>query len=259
LDEKVSVSLTAQNRGGSQVYMAEGEQYTVEEILKAIVISSGNDAAVVIAENISGMENRFVELMNAKAAELGMSSTHFVDSSGLSAHEINPADGTVSGHYTTVRDYLVLTQYCMRNPTFREIVATSSHSILVVSTTMILYTTDLLPAYLTGVEAIGVKTGYTEEAGYCFVGAGQVGGLELYTVVFCAPTHEQRFIDTAELLEWGFRHYRTIELINTTQQVADVALLSWQDKTVATYVPIRFAQNCLTSTAPSRRTSTSKT
>jgi len=183
---------------------------------------------VVIAENVSGMETRFVDLMNAKAAELGMSSTHYIDASGLS----------VENHYTTARDYLVLAQYCMRNPTFRLIVATGTYEVNSGGVVLSLITTDALSFYLHEAKAIGIKTGYTDEAGYCFIGAGQAHGLELYSVVFNAPTDERRFIDTANMLEWGFRHYRTVELLNTTQQVAEGALLSWLDKTVPAYVPV---------------------
>jgi len=125
----------------------------------------------------------------------------------------------------------------MRNPTFRQIVATGTHEANVGGHILKFITTDALSFYMRDATAIGIKTGYTDEAGYCFVGAGQANGLELYSVVFNAPTEERRFVDSANLLEWGFRHYRTVELINTTQQVAEVALLSWLDKTVPAFVP----------------------
>ena len=225
LDTLIKVTLGAANTDGTDSGLEEGMSISLHDCLYALLLPSGNDAAVAIAENLSGLESRFVELMNAKAEELGMTSTHFVDASGLSVEE----------HFTTVRDYLVLTRYCMSNLTFREIVATSYHMVNAGGIVLELNTTDQLGLYLTDAEAIGVKTGYTDEAGYCFVGAAVLSGTELYSVVFNAPTGEQRFADTANMLEWGFRHYRTIELINTSQQVADVALLSWIDKTVPAY------------------------
>ena len=227
LDTPLTVTYGAANTYGTDAGLAAGMTISLLDCLYALLLPSGNDAAVVIAENVSGMESRFVELMNTKAAELGMTSTLFSDSSGLS----------VENHYSTARDYLVLAQYCMRNPTFRQVVATGTYELNSGGVILNFITTDALSFYLHDAKAIGIKTGYTDEAGYCFVGAGQAHGLELYTVVFNAPTDERRFVDTANLLEWGFRHYRTIELINTTQQVAEVALLSWLDKTVAAYVP----------------------
>lgn len=227
LDTPLKVTYGAANTDGTDAGLIEGTTVSLHDALYALLLPSGNDAAVVIAENVSGMESRFVELMNAKAAELGMTATHFVDASGLSAEE----------HFTTARDYLALVRHCMNNQTFRQIVATATYQIDVQGSLLSFETTDALGDFLTVGDAIGVKTGYTDEAGYCFVGAADFNGIELYTVVFNAPTTDQRFLDTANLLEWGFRHYRTIELINPTQQVAEVAVLSWIDKTAAAHVP----------------------
>ncbi len=227
LETPLTVTHGAANTEGTSAGLEAGSVISMLDCLYALLLPSGNDAAVVIAENISGMQIRFVELMNAKAAELGMSSTLYADASGLSDE----------GHYTTVRDYLLLTRYCMSNPTFRTIVNTHYYEANVSGTIKHFVSTSLLGDYLTGAEPLGVKTGSTDAAGYCFVGAGTAGGIELYTVVFNTATPEQRFIDTASMLEWGFRHYRTIELINSSQQVAEVALSSWIDKTVAAYAP----------------------
>jgi D-alanyl-D-alanine carboxypeptidase (penicillin-binding protein 5/6) len=233
LDTPLTVTYGAANTDGTSAGLQPGMVISLLDCLYALLLPSGNDAAVVIAENISGMESRFVELMNAKAAELGMSSTHYADASGLSVS----VESNAEGHYTTVRDYLLLTRYCMSNATFRQIVATSYYEVDIGGTLMGFTTTDNLVDYLIDAQPLGVKTGYTDEAGYCFVGAGNLGGIELYTVVFNAETGEQRFADTAALLNWGFTHYRTVELINTTQQVAEVALLSWIDETAAAWVP----------------------
>lgn len=240
LDTPLTVTYGAANTEGTEAELEAGMTISLLDCLYALLLPSGNDAAVVIAENISGMQGRFVELMNAKAAELGMTSTHYADASGLAVFDDGDPgdDDLIDGHYTTVRDYLTLVRYCMSNPTFRQIVATNTYEVNLGGVILSWKTTDELGLYLTQAEAIGVKTGYTDEAGYCFVGAAQANGLELYSVVFKAETTEQRFTDSAALLEWGLRHYRTIELINTSQQVADVALLSWIDKTVAAYVPM---------------------
>ncbi len=235
----LTVTYGAANTDGTEAELEEGMVISLIDCLYGLLLPSGNDAAVVIAENMSGMESRFVELMNAKAVELGMTATHYADASGLTEDVDEDGDGQVDedGHYTTVRDYLTLTRYCMSNPTFRQIVSTGYYEANVNGQILNFYTTDKLGDYLTVAQPIGVKTGYTEGAGYCFVGAADLGGIELYSVVFNEETTEQRFVDTAHMLEWGFRHYRTIELINTSQQVADVALLSWIDKTVPAYAP----------------------
>lgn len=239
LETMLKVTYGAANAIGTHSGLEANMEISLLDCLYALLLPSGNDAALVIAENVSDMESRFVELMNAKAAELGMTSTHYVDASGLSvAPGLDDGTGpTDEDHYSTVRDYLVLARYCMSNPTFRQIVGTNYHEANINGTIIGFETTDALGDYLVTVEPLGIKTGYTDEAGYCFVGAGDKGGIELYTVVFNAETAEQRFADTAELLEWGLRHYRTIEIINTSQQVAEVALTSWIDKTVAAYVP----------------------
>jgi D-alanyl-D-alanine carboxypeptidase (penicillin-binding protein 5/6) len=191
------------------------------------MVPSGNDAAVLIAENTSGTEGKFVALMNAKAEELGMASTHFADASGLTAED----------HYTTASDYLTIVAYAMRIPLFREIVATQYKEIEVGDRTLELVTTDKLFEVLETGEALGVKTGFVDEAGYCFAGAARKDGVELYAMIINAPDDMQRFYDAAALLEWGFRHYRPVELLNSSQQVATVALTSWMDKTVDVYIP----------------------
>lgn len=227
LEEPLTVTYGAANSIGTHSGLQEGMSISLHDCLYALLLPSGNDAAVVIAENVSGLESRFVELMNAKAAELGMTSTHYADSSGLESEN----------HYSTVRDYLTLVRYCMQNETFRTIVGTGYYEVNINGTVLGFETTSKLSDYMTVAQPIGVKTGFTNDAGYCYVGAGNLGGIELYSVVFNAATSEQRFADTAELLEWGFRHYRTIELINSTQQVGVVALTSWIDKSVDAYVP----------------------
>ncbi|GHT77813.1 hypothetical protein FACS1894104_0030 [Actinomycetota bacterium] len=227
LETPMKVTHGAANTDGTEAGLEEGMILPLRDVLYALLLPSGNDAAVVIAENLAGMESRFVDSMNAKAAELGMTATHFADASGLSDEN----------HYTSARDYLVLARYCMKNPQFREIVGTKDHNITVGDKVMEMHTTSELAEVLEGAEATGIKTGYTDLAGYCYVGSAVSGGIELYAIVFGAADSEQRFYDVAALLEWGFRHYRTIELINSSQQVADVALTSWLDKTVPAYAP----------------------
>lgn len=237
LDTPLVVTHGAANTFGTEAGLEAGMTISLLDCLYALLLPSGNDAAVVIAENVSDMESRFVELMNAKAAELGMSSTNYLDASGLETAIVDYEGNILEENYSTVRDYLLLARYCMSNETFRTIVATDYYEVTVDGVLFQFETTSKLKDYMTTATPLGIKTGYTDDAGYCYVGCGNLGGVELYTVVFNAPSSEQRFADTANLLEWGLRHYRTIEIINTSQQVAEVALTSWIDASVAAYVP----------------------
>jgi D-alanyl-D-alanine carboxypeptidase (penicillin-binding protein 5/6) len=226
LDRQLKVTRGAANAGGSEAGLEEGMELCFEDALYAMMVPSGNDAAVVIAENIATSEGRFVQMMNDKAAELGMSNTLFNDASGLSAE----------GHYTTANDYLKLTTYAMKIPLFREVAATQYKEITIGDVQLELYTTDKLFDVLEVGQPLGIKTGFIDEAGYCFVGAAVKGNIELYAVIFNAPDDMQRFYDAATLLEWGFAHFRQIELLNSAQLVGSVALTSWLDKTVDVYV-----------------------
>ena len=227
LDKAMTVTIGAANVGGSEAGLKAGMVLPFRDALYAMMVPSGNDAAVVIAENIGSSEGKFVEMMNAKAAELGMTNTLFADASGLSAKD----------HYTTANDYLKLTAYAMRIPLFREVVATQYKEINIEGTIIALQTTDKLFDVLEDGQALGIKTGFIDESGYCFVGAALKGSIELYAVILHTPDEMQRFYDAAQLLEWGFAHYRRIELINPTQQVGSASLVSWLDKTVDVYVP----------------------
>ncbi|MDR2493310.1 MAG: D-alanyl-D-alanine carboxypeptidase [Coriobacteriales bacterium] len=227
LDTMMKVTLGAANTPGTEAGLEEGMMVSLHDLLYCLLVPSGNDAAVVIAENLSGYESRFVELMNEKAALLGMSSTHYADSSGLSDED----------HYSTVRDYLKLAQYCMKNPVFREVVGTRHKELTIDGVLFEFESTSQLWDVLDGAEVTGIKTGFIEESGYCFVGSAVKNGIELYSVTFRGTDGIERFEDAAELLEWGFRHYRTIELVNPYQLVGTVALTSWIDKTVSAFAP----------------------
>ncbi|MDR2109486.1 MAG: D-alanyl-D-alanine carboxypeptidase [Coriobacteriales bacterium] len=227
LDKQMLVTVGAANVGGSEAGLEAGMSLPFSDALYAMMVPSGNDAAVVIAENIGSSEGKFVEMMNTKATDLGMTATRFADASGLSAEE----------HYTTANDYLKLTAYAMRIPLFREVVATRYKEIIVAGKVIALESTDKLFDVLEDGQALGVKTGFIDESGYCFVGAAAKGDIELYVVILHAPDDMQRFFDAATLLEWGFAHYRRVELLNSAQQVALAPLTSWRDKTVAVYIP----------------------
>jgi D-alanyl-D-alanine carboxypeptidase (penicillin-binding protein 5/6) len=213
------VTYGAATTEGSTANLREGDTVSLADLIVCMMIPSGNDAAVAIAENISGTEFAFVDVMNEKAAELGMTGTHFSNASGL----------TDEDNYTTASDYLLLTRIAMGNSLFREIVATTDVIVEISGREEAYSSTNLLLGSMEG--ANGIKTGFTDEAGYCLVASARRGTFELYAVVFHSSSEERRASDAQALLEWGFAHYRAVELINATKPVADVALLSWIDKT----------------------------
>jgi D-alanyl-D-alanine carboxypeptidase (penicillin-binding protein 5/6) len=222
----------AAETGGTSAWILQGDVILLGELLYGLMLPSGNDAAVAIAENVAGTVFEFVDMMNAKAAELGMRNTHFVDPNGLDE------DGCWEGWgpYSTVEDYLILTRYCMRNRTFREIVGHAEATIHTVDGRQIDYqSTNRLFWGMEGV--IGIKTGTNYESHACLVAAVERNGATFYSVVFGSPTDEGRYIDTRALLEWAFKHYRPVELINSTTLVGDMALSAWVDKTVPVRVP----------------------
>ena len=227
LTQMMQVTAGAARTEGSSAGLTAGMVLPLSDLLYCLLLPSGNDAAVVIAENVSGTESRFVTLMNEKALALGMNSTQFQDASGL-------AD---DGHYTTVNDYVKLVTYAMKNEVFREVVAARYKEIYVNGRLLFLQGTNQLYNAITGATVTGIKTGFTSRAGQCFIGSAIKNGVELYAIIFHHADPYGRFVDCAKLLEWGFRHFRTIELLNPNQQVGAVSLTSWLDKTVDVYVP----------------------
>lgn len=190
-----------------------GETLTLRDLLYAALVKSANDAANVIAESISGDMNTFVGLMNQAVAAYGCTNTNFTNPNGL--HNDN--------HYTTARDMAIITMEAMKNATFREIVATSSYTIpatsqmrsRTVSTSnrlMIPSTSESTNKYYFP-DAIGVKTGTTTKAGYCFVGAAERDGVELISVLFFTGENA-RWADTIKLMNYGFSQYVSVTPID---------------------------------------------
>ena len=187
LDDVVTVSAYAAGMGGSQVFLAEGEQITVDDLLKGVCVSSGNDAAVALAEHVAGVTELFVEQMNNRARELGMNDTHFVNCTGLtaeghvtSAYDIALMSRELLLHHPEVRNYTTIWMDTLRNGTFG------------------LSNTNKLIRFYDG--ATGLKTGFTQEAGYCISATAEREGMELIAVV--AKT----------LLNYGFSTYTLVDI-----------------------------------------------
>lgn len=198
LSDQVTVSENASSMGGSQVFLAEGETQTLETMLKCIAVASGNDASVAVAEHIAGSEEAFVEMMNDRAAGLGMDDTHFVDCCGLTGSD---------DHYTTARDVAVMSrELTTKHPdVFRytkiwmeDITHETRQG---VSTFTLTSTNKLLKQYQ---WTTGLKTGFTSKAMYCISVTASKDGIDLIAVVMGAPDTKTRSSDALAMLTYGF-------------------------------------------------------
>ena len=199
LDDTVAVSAYAAGMGGSQVYLKEGEQMTVSELIKCVTVVSGNDCAVALAEHLSGSEAAFVARMNQRAQELGMTDTNFVNCTGLpapghvtSAYDIALMSRELILHHPSIRDYTTIWMDSIRDGTFG------------------LTNTNRLVRFYQG--ATGLKTGSTDSALYCMSATAERDGMELIAVVMKAPTSAQRFEDAKVLLDYGFASYALVSV-----------------------------------------------
>lgn len=199
LDDMVTVSAYAAGMGGSQVFLAEGEQMSVDDLLKAVCVSSGNDAAVALAEHVAGVTELFVEQMNNRARELGMKDTHFVNCTGLtaeghvtSAHDIALMSRELLLHHPEVRNYTTIWMDTLRSGTFG------------------LSNTNKLIRFYEG--ATGLKTGFTQEAGYCISATAERDGMELIAVIMKGTTSDSRNTDAKTLLNYAFSTYTLTDI-----------------------------------------------
>ena len=196
-DDVVTVSANAAGMGGSQVFLAEGEQITVEELLKCVCVSSGNDAAVALAEKVAGVTELFVEQMNNRARGLGMDDTHFVNPTGL----------TAEGHVTSAHDIALMSRELLtKHPDIRSFTTIWTDSIR--NGTFDLANTNKLIRGYDG--ATGLKTGYTASAGYCISATAEREGMELIAVVMKGETADKRNADAKALLNYGFSAYALV-------------------------------------------------
>lgn len=202
-DDMVTVSANAAGMGGSQVYLKEGEQMPVSELIKCVTVVSGNDCAVALAEHLYGSEGAFVAEMNRKAQELGMADTNFVNCTGL------PADG----HVTTAYDIALMSRELILNhPDIRDYTTIWMDSIR--DGTFGLTNTNRLIRFYEG--ATGLKTGSTDSALYCMSATAERDGMELIAVIMKAPTSAQRFEDAKALLDYGFANYTLVNVYPET-------------------------------------------
>lgn len=194
IDDMVTASARAASMGGSQIWLEEGEQMSVGEMLKCVAVVSANDCCVALAEHISGSEEAFVARMNERAAQLGMADTHFTCCSGLLEND---------EHYTCARDIAVMSRELLSHDTIRQYTGIWMDSIR--SGEFTLANTNKLIYYYDG--ATGLKTGFTSKAMYCLSASAMRDGVEYIAVVLHAPTSPERFDSAKALLNFAFANY----------------------------------------------------
>ena len=200
-EDRVTASAAAAAKGGSQIYLEEGEQLSMDEMLKSVVVSSANDCATALAEHVAGSEMAFVEKMNARAAELGMENTHFVNCTGLDdAPEAKE-------HLTSARDVAVMSRELLKHDAIRRY--TTIWMDTVRNGAFGLSNTNKLVRFYEG--ATGLKTGYTSGAGHCLSASAKRDGIELIAVVLGADSSTHRFEDAKALLNWGFANFALVD------------------------------------------------
>ncbi|MCI9028425.1 MAG: D-alanyl-D-alanine carboxypeptidase [Lawsonibacter sp.] len=199
LNDPVTVSSYAAGMGGSQVYLEEGEQMPVSEMIKCVTVVSGNDCAVALAERVAGSEGAFVARMNQRAQELGMEDTTFLNCTGLPAQ----------GHVTSAHDIALMSRELILNhPSIREYTTIWMDSIR--NGEFGLTNTNRLVRFYEGTT--GLKTGFTSLAQYCMSATAERDGMELIAVVMKSPSTNQRFDDAKALLDYGFANYTVVSV-----------------------------------------------
>ena len=217
VDDEVLISEKAWRMEGSRMFIEAGKRVSVSDLLKGIIIQSGNDASVAIAEYVGGTERGFVDLMNAYAGSLNMNNTNFQNSTGL------PAEN----HFSSAKDLAILTSnlitkfpeiysfYKEKQFTFNEIKQLNRNKLL--------WRDD---------SSDGVKTGHTKAAGYCLVGSAKRGDMRLITVVAGSDSDNNRFMASQRLLEYGFRFFATQKILNANQEYKQINIWGGVEKTL---------------------------
>ncbi|MGE5329975.1 MAG: D-alanyl-D-alanine carboxypeptidase family protein [Deltaproteobacteria bacterium] len=196
-DEKVSCSEYAAGMGGSQIYLEPGEQMTVDELMKSVVVASGNDATVALAEHIYGSEENFVNLMNEKAKQLGMKDTNFVNTTGLDA----------DNHVTTAYDIALMSRELVnKHPSIHKYMSIWMDTVR--NGEFGLANTNKLVRFYRGCD--GIKTGSTSKAMFCVSETAVRNGLRLIAVIMAAPSSKVRFAEASKLLDHGFANYSSV-------------------------------------------------
>lgn len=209
LSDQVRVSQEAWKTGGSRMFIKEGQEVSIEDLLKGVIVDSGNDACVALAEHVGSSESSFTQLMNQQAKSLGMQNSNFTDSTGLPNAE----------HYTTAKDLAILGRSLIRDfPDYYHWYKQkwfTYNNIRQPNRNRLLWRDNTVD---------GIKTGHTDEAGFCLVSSAKRGDMRLLAVVLNAPSDSTRADDSQRLLNYGFRFFETHQLFQAGQTVSEAPL-----------------------------------
>lgn len=214
LDDQVLISEKAWRMEGSKMFIEAGKKVSISDLLKGIIIQSGNDASVAIAEYAGGTESGFVDLMNSYAASLGMDNTIFQNSTGL------PDDN----HFSSAKDLATLTSHFINKFPYEYSLYKEKqftfNNIKQLNRNKLLWRDE---------SSDGVKTGHTQSAGYCLVGSAKRGDMRLITVVAGSKSDNDRFLSSQRLLEYGFRFFATQKVLNANQEYKNITIWGGQE------------------------------
>ncbi len=213
LNDTVTASAVAASKGGSQIWLKEGETMTVDELLRATAIYSANDACEALGEHLAGSEDAFVAMLNERAAQLGMKNTHFDNCSGL--------DDATDTHLTTAYDVALMSVELLRHDLIRKYTTVWMDSLRDGATQLV--NTNKLIRFYQG--ATGLKTGTTSKAGCCISASAERGGTHLVAVIMGSPTSDDRFNAAKTLLNWGFANFETVTPVPDSSLLADVNVI----------------------------------
>ncbi|MBO5360654.1 MAG: D-alanyl-D-alanine carboxypeptidase [Clostridia bacterium] len=213
LNDTVTASAVAASKGGSQIWLKEGETMTVDELLRATAIYSANDACEALGEHLAGSEDAFVAMLNDRAAQLGMKNTHFDNCSGL--------DDATDTHLTTAYDVALMSVELLRHDLIRKYTTVWMDSLRDGATQLV--NTNKLIRFYQG--ATGLKTGTTSKAGCCISASAERGGTHLVAVIMGSPTSDDRFNAAKTLLNWGFANFETVTPVPDSSLLADVNVI----------------------------------
>lgn len=208
LSEKVIVSQSAASMGGSQIYLKEGEQISIEELLKSVAVASANDAAVALAEYVAGSEQSFVYMMNKRAQELSMHDTNFTNACGLDE----------DNHYSSAFDIAIMSKELLKHKWIQKYLTTWMDTIR--NGSFGLTNTNKLVRHYKGTT--GVKTGFTDKAKFCISASAMKMGLHLICVIMGAQDSKTRFSEATKLLDWGFGNFVMFSPVSNNELIGKV-------------------------------------
>ena len=224
LDDQVLISKNASSMGGTQIFVEENTKVPVENLIKGIGIASANDAAVAIAEYIGGTEENFVSMMNERASQLGCKNTTFKNPHGLDE----------DGHLTTARDLSLIARELIKYPFALKITSTYEDYIDVSGENHWLVNTNKLLRFYTGID--GLKTGYTDKAGYCLTATMERNNMRLLSIVMGADTKDNRSTDTISMMEYGYSSYGTNTILNKNKYSGTIKINNAKKRKVKYYL-----------------------